>query len=79
MLRIPNRAFPHQVVIEDAQYVYRPLGDGTPCCDEGAPFFADTVPRGTYVGISRGKLQFNRACYMHWYALHLPPEDDEED
>ncbi len=79
LIRTPLREFPRQVVVEDAQYVYRPLGDAVPGNHIGVPFFIETVPKGSYVGISPGERQFNCACYDHWYTWHLGEEQEEEE
>ena len=60
LLNIPDRAFPTQVFITDAEYVYRQVDDREKLgksIDE--PYFIGTVPEGEYVGISKSKRQFN--------------------
>ena len=69
LLDIPWRDFPKQVVISDAEYVYRPLGDALPSENQAEPFFAATVKEGRFVGISaRSSKQFNS-----WAGVAPPP------
>jgi hypothetical protein len=63
LIRVTERAFPREVIVGDAQYVYRPLGTVPPSSDSTLPYFYNTLPHGTYVGISKtadGR-QFNAA------------------
>ena len=66
LLDIPWRRFPKEIFITDAEFVWRrisstdPLGDGY-----DMPYFIYTIEDGVYVGRSRGKKQFNSACYLH--------------
>lgn len=68
MLKV-EREFPIQIIVSDAQYVYRELSDGIlPSFNENQPFFA---PLGDgkskkYFGISLGKTQFNRLSTAHF-------------
>ncbi len=78
LIRPPVRDFPRQILIKDAQYVYRPLGDAVPGNHPGVPFFVETIPKGHYVGSSGGDRQFNCACYDHWYAWHLGEAEEPE-
>ena len=73
LLRVEGRAFPVQVTVKDAQYVYRPLGDAAPAGEAGVPYFWNTIPDGRYVGISETKdgTQFN--------APYLEGGREEED
>ena len=68
LLKIPDRRFPCEVTVADAQYVYRPLPYGTPPSpDPERPFFQNTIPPDVFIGISKtrdGK-QYNRACEAH--------------
>ncbi len=67
LITVPNRDFPKQVCIADAQYVYRPIGAKNPSPDPNQPFFATALEKGHYAGISAGGIQYNRACYEDWY------------
>ena len=59
-----NRSFPKQILVTDAQYVYRgdPL-ETIPKNDPKSPYF-DTNSK-VYYGISYGETQFNRSCQIH--------------
>ncbi|MBQ2719043.1 MAG: transglycosylase domain-containing protein [Clostridia bacterium] len=63
LVRTPERRFPVQVLVRDAQYVYRPLGEGRPTAEANAPYFASLFGKGEYVGISPTETgaQFNAA------------------
>ena len=74
LIRVPDRDFPIQVEILDAQYVYRPLGDAMPGVRSDVPYFINTLPKGRYAGISptADGIQYN-AAYLG------RREEDEED
>ena len=61
LIRVEGRAFPREVIVADAEYVYRdPLG-----CEvrEGdVPFFAAVIPSGVYIGKSHDGRPFNAAA-----------------
>ena len=52
LLRIVGRSFPMQVKVSDAQYVYRPLLGALPGDAPDAPYFINTLPDGSFAGIS---------------------------
>ena len=63
LIRVTDRAFPREVIVGDAQYVYRPLGSAPPSSDRALPYFYNALPSGVYAGISKtadGR-QFNAA------------------
>ena len=69
LIRETTRAFPVQIYVEDAQYVYRPLPNGVrPGGWWGVPYFIATIPDGTYVGITnlKGGRQFNSFSYENY-------------
>ncbi len=74
MIMPPERSFPVQVYVKDAQYVYRPLGGVAPTYDPLQPFFLALLPKGRYPGVTRtadGR-QFNSAAretrpYLFFY------------
>ena len=69
LIRETTRAFPVQIYVEDAQYVYRPLPrDVRPGGWWGVPYFIGTIPDGTYVGITNlnGGRQFNSFSYENY-------------
>ena len=62
-----SRDFPIQLYITDAEYVYRPITKPILQKSWNEPFFADTIKKGRYVGITYhndGK-QFNAFCFEH--------------
>ena len=68
LLKIPDRSFPCEVTVADAQYVYRPLPYGTaPESDPRRPFFYTALPPESFIGISstRDGKQYNRSCEAH--------------
>ena len=71
LLSIKDRSFPREVIIEDAQYVYRTLGNTPVCLENDLPFFSYAIPENTYVGRSKTKegKQFNSA--------YRPPEEQD--
>ncbi len=76
LIHVPDRAFPVEVTVTDAEYVYRdPEGKDPPEGDE--PFFAATVPEGVYIGKSHGGRPFHAAAR---FSL-IPPfvRDPEEE
>ena len=69
LIRESTRAFPVQIYVEDAQYVYRPLpANVRPGGWWGVPYFIGTIPEGTYVGITdlNGGRQFNSFSYENY-------------
>lgn len=69
LIRENTRAFPVQIYVEDAQYVYRDLPiDVRPCGWWGEPYFINAIPEGTYVGTTnlKGGRQFNSFSYENY-------------
>ncbi len=65
LIKVTTRAFPVQVYVGDAQYVYRAYeGDFSPSEGGQAPYFAPSIEAGVYVGISptADGRQFNTAA-----------------
>ncbi len=61
-----SRAFPVQLVISDAQYVYKRLDDGIlPSFAPDEAFFSSMQTEGVYFGMSNSKKQFNRISTGH--------------
>lgn len=61
-----KRSFPMPLYVTDAQYVWRRLPSGVqPSREENEAFFAPMLEDGTWCGISRGKVQYNRGCIQH--------------
>ena len=68
LLKIPDRAFPCEVTVSDAQFAYRPLPyNVAPSSDPCRPFFQDALPPDVFIGISvtRDGKQYNRSCEAH--------------
>lgn len=60
LLDIPERAFPKEITVTDAEYVYRRMPEGTlPGDSYDTPYFAYAIPDGEFVGRSKSKKQFN--------------------
>ena len=69
LIREETRAFPTQIYVVDAQYVYRELPtDVRPCGWWGEPFFINAIPEGTYIGTTnlKGARQFNSFSYENY-------------
>ena len=66
LIKILDRAFPKEIYVTDAEFVYRDIDGYTQRpTDDSLPYFQYTLPDGVYVGISRRKKQFNSGCPMH--------------
>ena len=69
LIRENTRAFPTQIFVTDAQYVYRELPSGArPCGWWGEPYFINALPEGVYVGTTNinGGRQFNSFSYENY-------------
>ena len=69
LIREDTRAFPAQINVTDAQYVYRELPAGVrPCGWWGEPFFIKAIPDGVYIGTTplNGGRQFNSFRYENY-------------
>ncbi len=66
LLNINDRAFPKEITVTDAEFVYRNTDRYTERPVEySLPYFEYTIPEGTFVGRSKNKKQFNSNCYIH--------------
>ena len=70
LLDIPSRAFPKEIFITDAEYVWRACPSEEECsrditADGSVPYFYPYLPVGEYAGISKRKRQFNASCILH--------------
>ena len=66
LVSIPDRSFPQEIYVTDAEYVYRDVsGYIKRPIDYSLPYFFYAIPDDTYVGKSRSKKQFNSNCYIH--------------
>ena len=62
LIDVPERIFPTEVKIADAEYVYRNISESIPRpTNELLPYFYYSLPEGEYAGISGTKKQFNSA------------------
>lgn len=70
-----ERAFPFQVYVDDAQYMYRPLEEGTePYLSTRYPFYWNSIPDGQYTGLTyKADPAVNSYCSKH----HLQWEQEE--
>ena len=66
LISVPDRAFPKQIYITDAEYVYRDVDAYVERpIDYALPYFEYAINDGVFVGISKKKKQFNSNCYIH--------------
>ena len=66
LIDVPWRAFPGEVIVADAEYVYRRMEKDTPLGDSfDVPYFHNSLLPDVYVGRGARKKQFNHACYLH--------------
>ena len=66
LISVRDRAFPKEIIISDAEYVYRDIDRYTERpIDYALPYFYYTIPDGVFVGRSKGRKQFNSNCYIH--------------
>lgn len=66
LLDIDWRAFPKEIIITDAEYVYRRVDGDKPLGDSyDIPYFIYTIEDGVFVGRSKNKKQYNSECYLH--------------
>jgi len=84
LIRVENRSFPMEIVVTDAQYVYRPLPDYIePGGWWGIPFFYYTIPENVYIGTSNVWSAYNKFCYEHfdrdrWNAQFTDPSEPDD-
>jgi hypothetical protein len=66
LIRCDERAFPKEIIVTDAEFVFRDLSryEKIPI-DYSLPYFQYIIPDGIFVGRSKGKKQFNSGCYLH--------------
>jgi hypothetical protein len=66
LISVNDRAFPKQIYVTDAEYVYRDIGAYVERpIDYTVPYFEYALEDGVFVGISKRKKQFNSNCYIH--------------
>ena len=66
LVKVTDRAFPKEIYVTDAEFVYRDIDGYTPRpTDAAMPYFEYTIPDEVFVGKSKGKKQFNSNCPLH--------------
>ena len=66
LVKSPDRSFPKEVIITDAEYMFRNVpAYEMRVQDYDKPFYYCIIPDGVYVGRSKNKKQFNSNCYIH--------------
>ena len=66
LISVPDRAFPKEIYVTDAEFVYRDTVGYNPRPDNPSlPYFEYSLPDGVYVGKSKREKQFNSNCYHH--------------
>ena len=66
LLDIPDRSFPVEVYVTDAEFVYRGIKNAAERdVASNLPYFYSELPEGEYAGISNRKRQFNAPCPRH--------------
>ena len=66
LIKVNDRAFPKEIVVTDAEYVYRDVERYTERpTDRSLPYFQYTIPDGIFVGRSKREEQFNASCDRH--------------
>ena len=66
LVKIPDRSFPKEIFVTDAEYVYRDVtAYSTWESDPQYPYFYATLSEGEYVGKSKREKQFNCSCNKH--------------
>ncbi len=86
LIKENTRAFPMQIFVTDAQYVYRELPINVrPCGWWGEPYFINSIPEGVYVGTTnlKGARQFNSFSYENYdfsrFETAVPEVTEETD
>ncbi len=66
LLKAPCRAFPKEIFVTDAEFVYRDVSAYSLTeADPTRPYFYTAIPEGEYVGKSKRERQFNCGCNKH--------------
>ena len=66
LLDIKDRSFPTDIIVLDAEYVWRKVEEGERLGDSfDVPYFIYTLDEGEFVGRGKKKRQFNASCYIH--------------
>lgn len=59
------RSFPEEIVVVDAEFVYRDISEYSKNNNGETPYFYGSLLDGEYAGVSETKKQFNRYCQKH--------------
>lgn len=66
LVKVPERKFPCEIIVTDAEYAYHDLPDDVKAGDSyDIPYYIYTIPDGVYVGRGKRKKQYNSYCYIH--------------
>ena len=66
LIKVTDRAFPKEIFITDAEFVYRDIVAHTPRpTDQSLPYFYYTISENVFVGKSKREKQFNSNCHSH--------------
>ena len=72
------RSFPCEVIVSDAQYVWRDIGKNIlPATSPNLPFFYNLLAEGEYCGISNTAEQYNRFCRVHFNYFEWKRRQEE--
>lgn len=64
LVRVEDRSFPYEIIVEDGGFVFREMKTGAYTEDGELPYFYGELPPLTYAGKSSGR-QKNRYCHEH--------------
>ncbi len=79
LVLLPDRRFPTEVTVRDAEYMYLPIGDAALSFDKSRPFFQNALPRDRFVGrTGGGGTPKNALCPLHGSASAEEPEEGKE-
>jgi hypothetical protein len=66
LIRIEDRSFPKEIIVTDAEYVYRDISDSIKRGESfDVPYYINSLSEGEYVGRGKRRKQFNSSCYLH--------------
>lgn len=78
LISVPWRAFSREVLVKDAEYVFR-APKGTQAPEGDVPFFAHAIPPGVYIGKSHEGRPYNAAARAPLDAPPLEEKGDEKE
>jgi hypothetical protein len=77
LIRVTGRAFPVEVIVTDAEYVFRDPQGRAPT-GEDLPFFSGALDAGVFIGKSGAGRPFNAAARVPEPVFPLPIPDTDE-